>query len=828
MPQIPTYPDATTPLTGAEGLLGVQNGDTVQIPVTDIASYVEEAVSAGAASPDVKGSRSYPLNWAAAIAWAQNLSPMVGFAAVGNTTGGNGQTVYYVVNESDAVIEGPRPFSGSFRYCLAQALANGGGLIVFSPFGTFNIELASPWSLTPTNAAVTLALNITIAAPGFNVNLIGDNTVNKIEILGSNVILRGLNIPGTPGSTGGDRFAYGNGFQAAGASPQAMSPLPNGTATVFTCTLPVAPITAEVGGVIVLSSLGAQIAEDNGAGVIAGTGITGTVNYATGAVSITITSAPSASALPLTVAFSSLEVLVGDGIKFFAAYQIGDSGPLYCPSQLWVDQCSATFQGGDLIDLSSPLIAPGNPPADITVSRCLWRQHDKACLLGSETDYAAGTAPVVRVTWYQNVHEGAAGRNPLVGPLNFVDDVNSINILTPHVRPDGSQGDVYGACTEDASGCLLARGCYALLGYTPGGPQDYPQPNAAYGYLPETTPGVFQNIGSVADGLAFISPDNNVGLMPSLPYTLAALTVPGTQAERWNFLLSIYANAGAGRNPSEYLDYLFVEQAAGDAAGLSSDGWSVLYDGAAGGYRVRLAGDPSEAVNPTGPIIEAELVIPNAGAFTPNGSNVLTIPMGRLYSVGPQSGTAAEITSIVSDGSWTFAVGQVITLIPEAGSTATLLLAGGGNISLSGQSQFIVNGTIELIWSGTVWSVFSSTSNYAANYAPTPTNLSNVASLTINVINYQFNGIVLHCWGNLTMALTAAGLGTFKVPLPPENLTLVFAKEVAGMALSASSTALSGGTVAGDVGAQTADFSIYSASTASLTYTFDFTGTFEQ
>jgi hypothetical protein len=58
-----------------------------------------------------------------------------------------------------------------------------------------------------------------------------------------------------------------------------------------------------VPGTVVLTA-GAIVAEDNGAGVLAGTGVTaGAINYATGVISITYTAAPVAG-LPITMAYS--------------------------------------------------------------------------------------------------------------------------------------------------------------------------------------------------------------------------------------------------------------------------------------------------------------------------------------------------------------------------------------------------------------------------------------------------------------------------------------------------------------------------------------------
>lgn len=60
------------------------------------------------------------------------------------------------------------------------------------------------------------------------------------------------------------------------------------TAVAFTSTLDFVPVKAST----VIVSAGAVSGSDNGLGVIAGTGISGTIDYATGAISVTFTAAP--------------------------------------------------------------------------------------------------------------------------------------------------------------------------------------------------------------------------------------------------------------------------------------------------------------------------------------------------------------------------------------------------------------------------------------------------------------------------------------------------------------------------------------------------------
>jgi hypothetical protein len=63
------------------------------------------------------------------------------------------------------------------------------------------------------------------------------------------------------------------------------------TAVTFTSTLDFVPVKAST----VIVSAGSISGTDNGLGVIAGTGISGTVDYATGAISVTFTAAPAAA-----------------------------------------------------------------------------------------------------------------------------------------------------------------------------------------------------------------------------------------------------------------------------------------------------------------------------------------------------------------------------------------------------------------------------------------------------------------------------------------------------------------------------------------------------
>ena len=88
----------------------------------------------------------------------------------------------------------------------------------------------------------------------------------------------------------------------SGGVPAAFTPMPrtavavgtgDATTTTFTATLSNSPIAVFT---LKVKVAGTVVATDNGRGKLTGTGVSGTVNYATGAVSVTFTTAPAAAA----------------------------------------------------------------------------------------------------------------------------------------------------------------------------------------------------------------------------------------------------------------------------------------------------------------------------------------------------------------------------------------------------------------------------------------------------------------------------------------------------------------------------------------------------
>lgn len=120
--------------------------------------------------------------WGEARTMAADLSDMEGYAADALTTGGAGQTEYWVTNASD-----DPSFEGSFRWAVDAAVAGGGGMILFDPNGTFDITLRK---VVIVGASALNVANITIDAPGRNVTIRNMPTIEGVRLSGQNIIVR--------------------------------------------------------------------------------------------------------------------------------------------------------------------------------------------------------------------------------------------------------------------------------------------------------------------------------------------------------------------------------------------------------------------------------------------------------------------------------------------------------------------------------------------------------------------------------------------------------------------------------------------------------------
>lgn len=135
-----------------------------------------------------RGRKPFARSWPEAVAMTDDNADMIGWAAEVGTTGGAGQDIFKVWNASDDIAR-----AGSFRWAVDQAIANGGGRIIFVPVGQFNITLDSIVNIT--------GPNITIDAPGRNVRLQALNNVEMLRVSAHNVIIKRLQFSRLPGLT---------------------------------------------------------------------------------------------------------------------------------------------------------------------------------------------------------------------------------------------------------------------------------------------------------------------------------------------------------------------------------------------------------------------------------------------------------------------------------------------------------------------------------------------------------------------------------------------------------------------------------------------------
>lgn len=117
-----------------------------------------------------------------ATTMADDLSTMSGYALTAGTTGGIGYPIYWVTNSKEISTE------GSLRWAIQQANTNGGGRVLFEPTGKFDIYL---------NTQLIIFDNITIDAPGRNVNIWAAADVTRFKVTGKNVVIRRLQFGAT-------------------------------------------------------------------------------------------------------------------------------------------------------------------------------------------------------------------------------------------------------------------------------------------------------------------------------------------------------------------------------------------------------------------------------------------------------------------------------------------------------------------------------------------------------------------------------------------------------------------------------------------------------
>lgn len=117
-----------------------------------------------------------------ATTMANNLTAMTGYALTAGTTGGTGYSTYWVTNSEEGVVE------GSLRWALQQAGNAGGGIVLFEPAGKFDIYLTTQ---------LIILDNITIDAPGRNVNIWAAADVTRFKVTGKNIVIRRLQFGAT-------------------------------------------------------------------------------------------------------------------------------------------------------------------------------------------------------------------------------------------------------------------------------------------------------------------------------------------------------------------------------------------------------------------------------------------------------------------------------------------------------------------------------------------------------------------------------------------------------------------------------------------------------
>ena len=133
--------------------------------------------------------------------------------------------------------------------------------------------------------------------------------------------------------------------------------------------------------------------------------------------------------------------------------------------KLWIDECDFSQCADGCIDVAS--LSDVITQCRITVSRCLFRNHDKVMLIGTLACYNAGSpaycplaideTPQILVTIYKNWFDHTGQRHPKVVTKAFVHSVNNYFHISAKDRDNGTTGANYGSLSA-TGGSVLSEG----------------------------------------------------------------------------------------------------------------------------------------------------------------------------------------------------------------------------------------------------------------------------------------------------------------------------------------------------------------------------------
>lgn len=667
-----------------------------------------------ALAPYAGAIKPFARSWGEAIDMAEDLSDMRGFAAHAGTTGGQGEAVYKVWNQSD-----DEDRVGSFRWAVAQATAAGEGQIIFAPFGKFTIQLRTRIILTD---------NITVDAPGRNVRIGAFNDVELIRMTGENIIFRRINLFRYPYYTHeDDEFIEYS--VALGNMPADRK------------TFPVTFNFDDPTDLRVTKNRFERLNETADYTVTGGGGSTGDV------------------VLRAAVTSSDLVRIYGQTYG-----QDGISIKPDTANKIWIDECTLTDHTDGAIDIASSLLVPASSDCNVTISRCVIRHQDKCMVIGSTAPSltpapvwsadALAQTPKCFVTLDSNFFEGSSQRNPSAWALSYVHSVNNVHVMAQYRRGGGDDdaAAVYGARAA-TGGRLLSEADYFRHGSPYAGTIKALWCNLeAYTADYRTGPGALRASSTVAE-TGMVMEVGNTDEVDAPPYSLTSVSVPSSEADRIDYVYERLSQCGAEMSPLSEMNYAYIDKASGDADDLYVDGYNVTYTPS--GYRVRML-DSVPAVDypsSSSSITITDLSITRGSSLT-IASGVITVGTSSVFAIDTEAAAATDDLVTINGG----VHGDVIGFRLVSASR-TVVVKQTGNI-ISGGDIFLDNSR-DMLW----LYYDDGVSGWAVIAAPSSTTTGERTVAQLPAAGFPGRRSYVTDANSTTFLATAVGGGANKVPV---------------------------------------------------------------
>ena len=377
-------------------------------------------------------------------------------------------------------------------------------------------------------------------------------------------------------------------------------------------------------------------------------------------------------------------------------------------------------------------------PCRFTVQNCRGVDTDKFSLFGTNVCFQADPpawCPVARdqglqvfATYYQNVYDHCSQRHPSVVTKAYCDSVNNVFRLHQKTLDDGTFVGAYGV-RGATGGHVLSRGDLFVRAEGPTNLSGAFAVTSPWVFPSTHGPGRCRIVGSV-DAPGMVSTEEEPGLVPDPPYSLAAAPITNTVEGRAAFFETIYAAAGAEPDAAPDGVFQFVAAATEEPNGTTV---LALQHDIPGRFKRHEPKPAAPAFKPWGVLeLGKSVFLSNAEVFRLDdvtgvtrvripavprvgGSPVITAGSvtltGGFHTIAPETGNEDDLDEILYAAG--MVSGQQVAIVPGSVSHTIHVRSGQGNILLPGGLTITLVGTwreaLMLRWtdSGNVWHLAS-------------------------------------------------------------------------------------------------------------------------